>query len=143
MVRKGFPTILSAASIGLLFIFSVSNSFLVLSYEVTDQSNEGVFSSLSRNFDKTLEEINSDDKSQSSNDQDTPSNTANPDDDSNDQDTPSNTANPDDDSNDQDTPSNTANPDDDLLQNSTLAAESQNSTGIADLQDIELQTPLI
>ena len=111
MVRKGFPTILSAASIGLLFIFSVSNSFLVLSYEVTDQSNEGVFSSLSRNFDKTLEEINSDDKSQSSNDQDTPSNTANP--------------------------------DDDLLQNSTLAAESQNSTGIADLQDIELQTPLI
>ena len=127
MVRKGFPTILSTASIGLLFIFSVSNSFLVLSYEVTDQSNEGVFSSLSRNFDKTLEEINSDDKSQSSNDQDTPSNTANPDDDSN----------------DQDTPSNTANPDDDLLQNSTLAAESQNSTGIADLQDIELQTPLI
>jgi hypothetical protein len=106
----------------------VSNNFLVLSYEVTDQNNEGVFSSLSRNFDKTLEEINSDDKSQSSDDQDSPSNTANTDDDSD----------------DQDSPSNTANTDDDLLQqNSTLAAESQNSTDIADLQDIKLETPLI
>ena len=112
MVLQGFPTILSTASIGLLLIFSVSDNFLVLSYEVTDQNNEGVFSSLSRNFDKTLEEINSDDKSQSSEHQDSPSNTANTDDDL-------------------------------LQQNSTLAAESQNSTDIADLQDIKLETPLI
>ena len=131
MVRQGFPTILSTlstASIGLLLMFSVSNNFLVLSYEVTDQNNEGVFSSLSRNFDKTLEEINSDDKSQSSEHQDSPSNTANTDDDSE----------------HQDSPSNTANTDDDLLQqNSTLGAESQNSTDIAELEDIKLETPLI
>ncbi|WP_415312635.1 hypothetical protein [Candidatus Nitrosocosmicus sp. FF01] len=128
MVLQGFPTILSTASIGLLLIFSVSDNFLVLSYEVTDQNNEGVFSSLSRNFDKTLEEINSDDKSQSSEHQDSPSNTANTDDDSE----------------HQDSPSNTANTDDDLLQqNSTLAAESQNSTDIAELEDIKLETPLI
>ena len=144
MVLQGFPTILSTASIGLLLIFSVSDNFLVLSYEVTDQNNEGVFSSLSRNFDKTLEEINSDDKSQSSEHQDSPSNTANTDDDSDDQDSPSNTANTDDDSEHQDSPSNTANTDDDLLQqNSTLAAESQNSTDIAELEDIKLETPLI
>jgi hypothetical protein len=128
LVLQGFPTILSTASIGLLLIFSVSDNFLVLSYEVTDQNNEGVFSSLSRNFDKTLEEINSDDKSQSSEHQDSPSNTANTDDDSE----------------HQDSPSNTANTDDDLLQqNSTLAAESQNSTDIAELEDIKLETPLI
>jgi hypothetical protein len=91
-----------------------------------------------------LEEINSDDKSQSSEHQDSPSNTANTDDGSKDQDSPSNTANTDDGSKDQDSPSNTANTDDDLLQlNSTLAAESQNSTDIADLQDIKLETPLI
>ncbi|MGD9673896.1 MAG: hypothetical protein AB7U98_10520 [Candidatus Nitrosocosmicus sp.] len=105
----------------------MSDNFLVLSYEVTDQNNEGVFSSLSRNFDKTLEEINSDDKSQSSEHQDSPSNTANTDDDSK----------------DQDSPSDTANTDDDFLQNSTLAAESQNSTDIEELEDIKLQTPLI
>lgn len=127
MVLQGFPTILFTASIGLLLIFSVSDNFLVLSYEVTDQNNEGVFSSLSRNFDKTLEEINSDDKSQSSEHQDSPSNTANTDDDSK----------------DQHSPSDTANTDDDFLQNSTLAAESQNSTDIEELEDIKLQTPLI
>ena len=38
-----------------------------MSIEVTDQKNEGVFSSLSRNFDQTVEEINSaDEKSTSS-----------------------------------------------------------------------------
>ena len=38
-----------------------------MSIEVTDQNNEGVFSSLSRNFEQTIEEINSaDEKSTSS-----------------------------------------------------------------------------
>ena len=43
------------------------DDFLGMSIEVTDQKNEGVFSSLSRNFDQTVEEINSaDEKSTSS-----------------------------------------------------------------------------
>jgi hypothetical protein len=105
-----------------------------MSYEVTDQNNEGVFSSLSRNFDKTLEEINSDDKSESSTDQDSSTNTANTDDEST----------------DQDSSTNTANTDDELLQNSTLASDPQNSniailnsTDTEDLDDIESETPLI
>ena len=48
-----------------LFVFSI-NPFMVdfpgTSYEVTDQNNEGVFSSLSRNFEQTIEEINSGDE---------------------------------------------------------------------------------
>ena len=79
MARQGFLKISFIAVIGLLLILSVSHTTLIMSYEVTDQNNEGVFSSLSRNFDKTLEEINSEDQSQSSNDKDSSSNTANTD----------------------------------------------------------------
>ena len=39
------------------------NNFLTLSFEVTDQKNEGIFSSLSRDFEKTIEEINNDEGS--------------------------------------------------------------------------------
>ena len=46
-----------------LIITSFVNPFPAISYEVTNQNNEGIFSSLSRNFDKTLEHINSGDKS--------------------------------------------------------------------------------
>jgi hypothetical protein len=46
-----------------LIITSFVNPLPGTSYEVTDQNNEGTFSSLSRNFDKTLEHINSDDNS--------------------------------------------------------------------------------
>ena len=43
------------------------DDFLGMSIAVTDQNNEGVFSSLSRNFEQTIEEINSaDDKGTSS-----------------------------------------------------------------------------
>ena len=48
-----------------IFAFSINpfmNDFLGMSVEVTDQNNEGVFSSLSRNFEQTVEEINSADK---------------------------------------------------------------------------------
>lgn len=44
------------------------NQFPVISYEVTDQNNEGLFSSLSRNFDKTLKSINSGDNSETPHD---------------------------------------------------------------------------
>jgi len=46
-----------------LIITCFVNQFPGISYEVTDQNSEGIFSSLSRNFDKTLEHINSGDKS--------------------------------------------------------------------------------
>ena len=45
-----------------IFTFSINplmDDFLGMSIEVTDQNNEGVFSSLSRNFEQTIEEINS------------------------------------------------------------------------------------
>jgi hypothetical protein len=42
------------------------NQFPVSSYEVTDQNNKGLFSSLSRNFDKTLESISPGDNSETS-----------------------------------------------------------------------------
>ena len=48
-----------------IFAFSINpfmNDFLGMSVEVTDQNNEGVFSSLSRNFEQTVEEINSADE---------------------------------------------------------------------------------
>ena len=55
-----------------IFAFSINplmDDFLGMSIEVTDQNNEGVFSSLSRNFEQTIEEINSaDEKSSSSSD---------------------------------------------------------------------------
>ena len=35
---------------------------LNLSFEVTEQNNGGTFSSLSRDFDKTIDNINDDDK---------------------------------------------------------------------------------
>ena len=48
-----------------IFAFSI-NPFMDdlpgLSIEVTDQNNEGVFSSLSRNFEQTIEEINTADE---------------------------------------------------------------------------------
>src|SRR6478735_1572024 len=53
-----------------IFAFSINplmDDFLGMSIEVTDQNNEGVFSSLSRNFEQTIQEINSaDEKSTSS-----------------------------------------------------------------------------
>jgi hypothetical protein len=45
-----------------MFVFSINPfmyDFLGTSFEVTGQNNEGVFSSLSRNFEQTIEEINS------------------------------------------------------------------------------------
>jgi len=51
-----------------LIIASFLNQFPSFSYEITDQGSQGIFSSLSRNFDKTLENINSADKSGSSSD---------------------------------------------------------------------------
>lgn len=56
-------------SLSILFSFTITffvNQFPGNSYEVTDQNNEGIFSSLSRNFDKTIADINADDKSDSS-----------------------------------------------------------------------------
>ena len=37
-------------------------NFPGMSFEVTDQNNEGVFSSLSRNFEQTVEQINNADE---------------------------------------------------------------------------------
>jgi len=48
-----------------IFVFSIHPSFdefAGMSLEVTDQNQEGVFSSLSRNFEQTIEEINTGDK---------------------------------------------------------------------------------
>lgn len=48
-----------------IFAFSINpylDNFPGMSFEVTDQNNEGVFSSLSRNFEQTVEEINSADE---------------------------------------------------------------------------------
>ena len=48
-----------------IFVFSITpfmTNFPGMSFEVTDQTNEGVFSSLSRNFEQTVEEINSGDE---------------------------------------------------------------------------------
>ena len=48
-----------------IFAFSINpfmNDFIGMSIEVTDQNNEGVFSSLSRNFEQTVEEINNADE---------------------------------------------------------------------------------
>ena len=48
-----------------IFVFSI-NPFMYdfpgTYHEVTGQNNEGVFSSLSRNFEQTIEEINSEDE---------------------------------------------------------------------------------
>ena len=52
-------------SLAVMFVFSVNPfmyDFPETSYEVTGQNNEGVFSSLSRNFEQTIEEINREDK---------------------------------------------------------------------------------
>jgi hypothetical protein len=48
----------------------------ILSYEVTDQNSEGVFSSLSRDFDKTIEEISNNDNREEAGNQDTPTSTS-------------------------------------------------------------------
>ncbi|MDN5845335.1 MAG: hypothetical protein L0H53_03575 [Candidatus Nitrosocosmicus sp.] len=57
-----------------IFVLSINSSideFSGMSLEVTDQSDEGVFSSLSRNFEQTIEEINTgDEKGDSSNNAD-------------------------------------------------------------------------
>ena len=54
-----------------IFVFSINpfmTNFPGMSFEVTDQNNEGVFSSLSRNFEQTVEQINNaDEKSTASN----------------------------------------------------------------------------
>lgn len=83
MATQGFRTIiLFTVFLGLLVIIStsplLSNYSQILSYEVTDQNSEGVFSSLSRDFDKTIEEINNDDSTQEGDGQDSPINTARP-----------------------------------------------------------------
>ena len=79
MATQGFRTILFVVFLGFLVIFASFNLFTIsspiFSYEVTDQNSEGVFSSLSRDFDKTIEEINNNDISKESEDQDTPSQT--------------------------------------------------------------------
>ena len=52
-----------------IFAFSINpfmDDFLGMSIEVTEQKNEGVFSSLSRNFDQTVEEINGADEKSTS-----------------------------------------------------------------------------
>jgi hypothetical protein len=62
-----------------IFAFSINpfmDDFLGTSIEVTDQKNEGVFSSLSRNFDQTVEEINSADEKSTSSTSSTDSNSA-------------------------------------------------------------------
>ena len=51
-----------------IFIFSIipfMDEFPGMSFEVTDQNDEGVFSSLSRNFEQTIEDINSGDEKSS------------------------------------------------------------------------------
>jgi len=53
------------------------DDFLGMSIEVTDQNNEGVFSSLSRNFDQTVEEINSADEESTTSSSSDSSNNAN------------------------------------------------------------------
>ena len=63
-----------------IFAFSINpllDDFLGMSIEVTDQNNEGVFSSLSRNFEQTIEEINSADEKSTSSSSDSSSNSAN------------------------------------------------------------------
>jgi hypothetical protein len=48
-----------------IFVFSINpfmTNFPGMSFEVTDQNNEGVFSSLSRNFEQTVEDINNADE---------------------------------------------------------------------------------
>ncbi|TVP39808.1 hypothetical protein [Candidatus Nitrosocosmicus arcticus] len=72
---------ISEVSLAVLFcfytilIFSINpflDEFHGMSYEVTDQNEEGVFSSLSRNFEQTIEEIKSgDEKSTTSTSTDT------------------------------------------------------------------------
>ena len=61
-----------------MFVFSI-NPFMYhfpgTSYEVTGQNNEGVFSSLSRNFEQTIEEINSEDEKNTATTQSDSSNT--------------------------------------------------------------------
>ncbi len=78
-MTQGFRTILFAVFLGFLVIFAsnclFSNYSPILSYEVTDQNSEGVFSSLSRDFDKTIEEISNNDNRESG-DQDTPTSTS-------------------------------------------------------------------
>ena len=131
MVRQGFSLVLITSLFGFFTIFSIFNYPPIFSYEVTDQNNEGVFSSLSRNFDKTLEDINSDDKSLGVNDKDSSASTANSDDESD----------------DKDSSASTANSDDESLKNSTIASNSpnsnielSNSTEVADFESIDLES---
>ena len=64
-----------------IFVFSINptiDEFAGMSLEVTDQNDGGVFSSLSRNFEQTIEEINAgDEKSDSSSNTDEKSITSN------------------------------------------------------------------
>ena len=52
-----------------IFVFSINptiDEFAGMSLEVTDQNDGGVFSSLSRNFEQTIEEINAGDEKRDS-----------------------------------------------------------------------------
>ncbi|VFJ15391.1 hypothetical protein [Candidatus Nitrosocosmicus franklandus] len=76
MARNGFPiygvfTVLFGSLIFISTLNLLSICPLIIAYEVTDQNSEGIFSSLSRDFDGTLEEINrEDDKSESQDQED-------------------------------------------------------------------------
>lgn len=74
MARNGIPNGVFTVLLGFLIFIPTLNLLLiyplVIAYEVTDQNSEGVFSSLSRDFDGTLEEINREDDNQESQDQD-------------------------------------------------------------------------
>ena len=62
-----------------IFAFSINpfmDDFPGMSLEVTDQNNEGVFSSLSRNFEQTIEEINTADEKKTTSTSTDSSNTA-------------------------------------------------------------------
>ena len=68
MTRGKIFTISIGIILGFCITFNINynpywNNFLSLSFEVTEQKDEGIFSSLSRNFEKTIEEINNDEGS--------------------------------------------------------------------------------
>ncbi len=67
MVQVKIQSLSLAVLLGfyLIFVFSINpfiTNFPGMSFEVTDQNNEGVFSSLSRNFEQTVEQINNADE---------------------------------------------------------------------------------
>ena len=116
------------------------NHSTILSYEVTDQNSEGVFSSLSRSFDETLDEINNNDNDATVEEQGSSSNTANANE--GEQGSSSNTANANE--GEQGSSSNTANSD--SLENFNKTSSAQNSNpqntnlnSSASIESIELE----